>query len=94
MPSVNLGGWVYAVLRMFTKDTFYETLCAIIFEEQVVFVSENLHMLTYTIYLFSEIMFRPFSYPHACVYIVPEESFLDAPTPIILGVNRSVKWLD
>lgn len=51
-------------------------------------------MLTYTIYLFSEILFRPFSYPHASVYIVTEESFLDAPTPIILGVNGSLKWLE
>jgi hypothetical protein len=93
LAHTNLGGWIFAVLKMFNKDTFYEVLCAILFEEQVVFVCDNIHMLTYTIYLFTEILFRPFGYPHACVYIVSEESFLDAITPIILGVNRSNKWL-
>ena len=93
LAYTNLAGWIFAVLRMFTKDTFYEVLLAVLMEEQVVFVCENIHILTYTIYLFTEVLFRPFGYPHPCVYIVFEESFLDAITPIILGVNRSGKWL-
>jgi hypothetical protein len=93
LANTNLGGWIFAVLKMFNKDTFYEVMCAILLEEQVVFVCDNVHMLTYTIYLFTEILFRPFGYPHPCVYIISEESFLDAITPIILGVNRSNKWL-
>lgn len=93
LAYTNLAGWIFAVLRMFTKDTFYEILVAVLMEEQVVFVCENLHILTYTIYLFTEILFRPFLYPHPCVYVVSEESFLDAITPIILGINKPLKWL-
>jgi len=62
-------------------------------EEQVVFVCENTHILTYTIYLFTDVLFRPFVYPHPRAYILSNEEFLDAVTPIILGVNRSGKWL-
>jgi hypothetical protein len=93
LANTILSSWIFAVLKMFNKDTFYEVLCAILLEEQVVFVCDNIHILTYTIYLFTEILFKPFGYPHPCVYIVSEDSFLDAITPIILGVNRSNKWL-
>lgn len=94
VPGDILGGWIWNILRMFNKDTLYETICAILFEESVVFVSENLHILTYTIYLFTEILFRPYTYPHPVLYIIPDESWLHAITPVVMGVNRSSKWID
>lgn len=36
---------------------------------------------------------RPFEYPHSSVYILVNEEFLDAVTPIVVGVGRSAKWL-
>ena len=62
LTDACLGAWVYPVLRLFDKNTFYETLMAILFEEQVIFVCDNQHMLSYAIYLFTEVLVRPFHY--------------------------------
>ena len=48
-----LGFWLYPILRLFDKNTFYDILSAILFEEQVIFVCDNQHVLSYTIYLFT-----------------------------------------
>jgi len=32
LAQTNLAGWIFAVLRMFTKDTFYEVLVAVLME--------------------------------------------------------------
>lgn len=50
-------------------------------------------MLSYAIYLFTEILVRPFRYEHSAIYMVSYWDLLDAPTPIVLGVNKPSQWL-
>lgn len=33
-------------------------------------------------------------YPHPCLYIMPETTFLEAVSPIVLGINEKPKWLE
>lgn len=88
-----LGYWLYPILRLFDKNTFYDTLSALLFEDQLIFVCDNQHILSFVIYLFSEICPRPFHYQHTIIYMVSEWALLDAPTPIVLGVNKPSDWL-
>lgn len=59
------------------------------------FVCENSHILTYTIYLFANVLTRPFKYAFASVYILPrEEEFLSVPFPVIYGLLKKKKWVE
>lgn len=51
-------------------------------------------MLSYAIYLFTEVLVRPFRYEHSAIYMVSYWDLLDAPTPIVLGINKPSQWLE
>ena len=65
--------WIFPILNMFTVDTLLDLWTQLILDEGkgVVFICENSHILTYTVYLFGNILMKPFSYPYPVVNIVP-----------------------
>lgn len=63
--------WVFAIMNMFNCDTFIDVLTLIMLEDRVVFICEHSHILTYTIYLFSSILIKPFIYAFEIVSIIP-----------------------
>lgn len=65
--------WIFPILNMFNVDTLLDLWTELILDEGkgVVFICENSHILTYTVYLFGNILMKPFSYPYPVVNIVP-----------------------
>lgn len=63
-------------------------------EDRIVFVCDNSHILTYTIYLFAHILTKPFNYAFEVVSIIPEEDFLGAPFPVVYGMLRKRKYIE
>ena len=63
-------------------------------EDRIVFVCDNSHILTYTIYLFAHILTKPFNYAFEVVSIIPEEDFLGAPFPVVYGMLRKRKYME
>lgn len=86
--------WIYAIMNMFNIDTFIDVLTLLMLEDRVVFICENSHILTYTIYLFSSILIKPFVYAFEVVSIIPEEDFLGAPFPVIYGMLKKKKYFN
>ena len=79
---------------MFTLETLLDLWTEIILEQGkgVVFVSDQSHVLTYTVYFFGNILIKPFSYAYPVVNIVPEdEAFLESPFPVIYGMFKKRK---
>lgn len=58
------------------------------------FVCDNSHILTYTVYLFVNLLVRPLVYAFASVYILPSEEFLSVPFPVIYGLLKKKKWFE
>lgn len=85
---------LYQVLSLFTLDTFLEVLSLCLLEDKLVFVCENSHILTYTVYLFVNVLVRPLRYAFASVYILPSEEFLSVPFPVVYGLLKKKKWIE
>ena len=60
-------------------------------EKSVVFVSENLGVLTSSVLGISKLL-QPFHWPHVIVPVLPTSLYeiLDAPVPLILGMQSSL----
>lgn len=58
---------------MFSAETFLDLFTLLMLEDRLVFVCENSHILTYTIYLFANILPKPFKYAFPVVNIIPNE---------------------
>jgi hypothetical protein len=63
-------------------------------EDKLVFICNNSHILTYTIYLFTSILTKPFIYAFEVVSIIPEIGFLGAPFPVVYGLLRKRKSVE
>lgn len=83
--------WIFAILHMFNVDTFIDVFTLMMLEDRIVFICNNSHILTYTIYLFTNILAKPFLYAFEVVSIIPEEDFLGAPFPVVYGLLRKRK---
>ena len=82
--------WAYPILRLFTLDSFLDTLTLILLEEKVIFVCENEHVLTSTVFLFMKVLMQPFNYPYPVVSIIPNQyDYFNAPFPIVYGTINS-----
>lgn len=80
-------------MNMFNLDSFIDLLTLVMLEDHVVFICENSHILTYTIYLFSSVLIRPFVFAYEVVSIIPEEDFLGAPFPVMYGILKKKKYV-
>jgi hypothetical protein len=47
---------------MFNIDVFIDIFTLLMLEDKIVFVCNNSHILTYTIYLFTNILIKPLTY--------------------------------
>lgn len=83
--------WIYAILSMFNIEVFIDVFTLMMLEDRIVFICNNSHILTYTIYLFTNILTKPFIYAFEVVSIIPEEDFLGAPFPVVYGMLRKRK---
>ena len=86
--------WIFPILNMFSMETFLELFTLIMLEDRIVFVCENSHILTYTIYLFAYILVRPFVYSFPVINIIPNEEFLNAPFPVVYGLLKKKKYVE
>lgn len=86
--------WVFSIMSMFTLESFIDVLTLIMLEDRVVFVSNNSHILTYTIYLFTTLLIKPFVYAFEVISIIPDEDFLGAPFPVVYGMLRKRKYVE
>ena len=55
-------GWIFSILSMFNIDTFIDVFTLLMLEDRIVFVCDNSHILTYTIYLFVGLLTQHFMY--------------------------------
>ena len=86
--------WIFSVLSMFTIDTFIDVFTLLMLEDKIVFICDNSHILTYTIYLFTSLLSKPFRYAFEVVNIIPEEDFLGAPFPVVYGMLKKRKYIE
>ena len=64
--------WAFTILSIFNLDSFLDVFTYMMLEDRIVFVCDNSHILTYTIYLFAHILTKPFNYAFEVVSIIPE----------------------
>ena len=65
--------WAYYVLSLFTLDIFLDLLTLMVLEEKMVFVCSNPAILTHAIFLFTNVLIRPFEYPYPVVPLIPDQ---------------------
>jgi hypothetical protein len=83
-----------SILPIFTLlgvDRFFKVLAAILCEQRVLFISNDVDLLTTTV-LGSIAMIYPFRWHHVFITLLPSKliSYLAAPVPYIIGVKKSV----
>ncbi len=93
LRNVLMQEWIYEVLSLFTLDKFLDLLLLFHFEQKILFVCENSHILTHMIYLFIEYLYRPFIFSFSSVYIIPQEQLLDAPFPFVYGLLKKRQYV-
>ena len=64
--------WVFTILSIFSLDVLVDLFTLMMLEDRLVFICDNSHVLTYTIYLFAHILTKPFNYAFEVVSIIPE----------------------
>lgn len=80
---------------MFTYDTFLDLFTLVMLDDQIVFVCDNSNILSHTIYLFAEILTKPFKYAHPVVTILlDDEDWLHATGPVIYGMLKKRKVVE
>ena len=65
--------WAYYVFSLFTLDVFLDVLTLMALEERIVFVCPNACILTHAIYLFTQVLIKPFEYPYPVVNLIPDQ---------------------
>jgi hypothetical protein len=77
-------------LSSLTADEFYKILCAILLEKSIIFVSDNLSLLSSAV-LGMQCFLSPFRWCHVAIPIIPKTltDMIDAPMPIIVGLLQS-----
>lgn len=68
-----LQDWGLSIFKMFNVDNFLDVFTLVMLEERIVFVSENVTLLTLAVHLFSQLLIRPFKYPYPVINILPED---------------------
>ena len=82
---------ILPIFSILGVDRFFKVLAAILCEQRILFISNDVDLLTSTI-LASIAMIYPFRWHHVFITLLPPKlvSYLAAPVPYIIGVRRSV----
>ena len=54
--------WIFSILNMFSVESFIDVFSLLMLEDRIVFICDNSHILTYTIYFFVSLLTKPFMY--------------------------------
>jgi hypothetical protein len=76
------------LMTFFTVEELFDIIRSIILEEPILFFSEDIFNLTYTIEGIIQLIY-PFSYPHPVVSVLPEENYslINVFYHFIFGIN-------
>ena len=81
-------------MSLFTIDTFIDVLTLFLLEDKLFFICDQSRILTFTVYLISTYLCRPFNWVFEYVCIIPkEEEFLNTPFPSAYGVLKKKEWV-
>ena len=77
-------------LSALTAESFFKILCAIMLEKSVIFVSDNLPLLSSAI-LGMQCFLHPFKWSYVQIPILPRSlvDMIEAPMPFLVGLLRS-----
>lgn len=88
--------WVSGLgLSNLTDEIFAFLISSILLENSVVFVSENLGLLTSTMMTFLNLI-NPFKWHYPIVFNLPHDlmQILESPIPILVGINRNSYFIN
>lgn len=85
---------MYDVIKIFEKDILYDLYVNLMTEESICFVSDNMHLLSYVVFMFVSVLPNPFTYPHPCISQVFNYELLESPFVLTAGINQTSKWLE
>ena len=73
-----------------SAESFFKILCALLLEKSVIFVSDNLPLLSSAI-LGMQCFLHPFKWSYVQIPILPRSlvDIVEAPMPILVGLLRS-----
>ena len=77
------------LFSLFDCDTFLHLMTLLLLEKSVVFVSNNLTMLTNIIHSL-KLLLSPFQWYYPLIYVLPQPlmELLETPQPILMGITR------
>ena len=86
-PNGDVIWYCSCLFSSISLNNFYKVLLSVMLEKSVVFVSENLGLLTSSVLGIYKLL-KPFQWPHVIVPVLPYSLYeiLDAPVPVLLGV--------
>jgi len=78
------------IFSLFHIEDFYKILTAVLLERSLVFVSDNLTILSSAV-LGLKTLIKPFQWCYALVPVLPSPliDIIDTPQPILVGITRS-----
>ncbi|KRX02949.1 P-loop containing nucleoside triphosphate hydrolase [Pseudocohnilembus persalinus] len=82
-------------LTQFSIDQFVFIVLALLMEKSVIFVSENITLLTNTLLLFNQQLFQPLNWILPVIFSMPESmvQLCDSPVSILAGLNKDKKYI-
>ncbi len=77
------------LFSLFDIDSFLHLLTLLLLEKSIVFVSNNLTMLTNIIHAL-KLLISPFQWYYPLIYVLPQPlmELLETPQPILMGITR------
>ena len=78
------------LFSLFYLEDFYRLLTAVLLERSLIFVSDNLTILS-SVILGLKTLIQPFSWCYALIPVLPSAliDILDTPQPILVGITRN-----
>lgn len=78
-----------ALISLLPIDDFYKVLTAVLLERSLIFVSDNLTILS-SVILGLKTLIKPFTWCYALIPILPKAllDILDTPQPLLVGITR------
>ncbi|KAL4433553.1 hypothetical protein ABPG74_002950 [Tetrahymena malaccensis] len=86
---------IYKALQQFDIKNFLFLFLSLLLEHSLVFVSENITLLTSTLLLFSNSLLKPLKWINPMIFNLPQKllPILDSPVPILVGINKNMSFI-
>jgi len=89
------ASWAFTIVfRYMTYKDLLWFFTAILLERKLVFLSNNIHLLTATLFVMRSLI-KPFNYPFPLIFNLPEVLmvYCDAPGAALIGINKGEEYL-